>query len=49
MEKYMENDYDIDDDIDIVGEIYDKLVESATSFFHFMYSYCDYCVEHNMV
>ena len=49
MEKYMENDYDIDDDIDIVGEIYDKLVELVTYFFHFMYAYCDFCVEHNMV
>jgi len=49
MEKYMENDYDIDDDIDIVGEIYDKLVESVTSFFIFMYAYCDFCVHHNMV
>ena len=49
MEKYMENYYDIDNDFDIVGEIYDKLVESVTSFFHFMYAYCDFCVEHNMV
>lgn len=53
MEKYTENDYDTDydteHDIDIVGEIYDKLVESATFFFQFMYAYCDYCVDHNMV
>ena len=49
MEKYMENYYDIDNDFDIVGEIYDKLVESTTSFFHVMYAYCDFCVEHNMV
>jgi hypothetical protein len=48
MEKYTKNDYDTDD-IDIVGEIYDKLMESATSFFHVMYAYCDFCVEHNMV
>ncbi len=48
MEKYTKNDYDTDD-IDIVGEIYDNLVESTTYFFHFMYAYCDFCVEHNMV
>jgi len=48
MEKYMENDYDTDD-IDIVGEIYDNFVESATYFFHFIYAYCDFCVDNNMV
>lgn len=45
MEQHLDNDYDND----IVGEIYDKLVESVTSFFHFIYIYCDYCVDHHMV
>jgi len=49
MANYPENEYELDDDIDIVGKIYDKLVESTTSFFHFMYAYCDFCVDHNMV
>ena len=47
MEQHLDNDYEYE--YNIVGEIYDKMVESTTFFFHVMYEYCDFCVEHNMV
>lgn len=29
--------------------ITDHMIEKMVLFFHFIYAYCEYCVDHNMV